>query len=683
MSHLYTKPSCCVYINVVYPPDLAVPFWLPGIGSANGVAKWTSSAWSALGSGLGTGGWVNALAVSGSDLYVGGYFTTAVGGSANCVAKWDGSTWSALGSGLNNVVNALAVSGSDLYVAGYFYTAGGSSANSVAKWTGSAWSALGAGLGASGWVYALAVSGSDVYVGGNFYTAGGSNANLVAKWNGSAWSALGEGLGDQYGASVNALAVSGSDLYVGGYFTTAGGNGATNVAKWNGIAWSALGSGVGGGPYDPVFGPEEVNALAVSGRDLYVGGAFTTAGGTSAANVSKWDGTAWSALGSGMNGTVNALTVSGTNFYAGGAFTTAGGKVSGYAARAIIEADTNAATVALGNLSQTYDGTAKSVSVTTAPAGLAVDVTYNGSADVPTNVGNYIVIGVVNDGNYHGSAINTLAIVIPGNSTNVLSAQSATLAAGQSATASTSPVSRGQAGTSVTATNGGGGTLLVVVANYGTQPAGASYIDIRVWGADGNDSVSAKFYYPSTISGNAEASMALDYWDGTNWSGVRGVGGSLPVQETADNLDGTVAGGRFSVIFGPDNTPTLTGLTGTVFTLGLTVWQPPQLEIACSGPELLLSWLTNGPAFVVETSSNLSSGAVWRIITNGVNMSGDRSWVTSQPDSSPAFYRLRQQTISPAPVGMALIPTGLFTMGDNLDGTPSALPAHTVYVSAF
>ena len=64
-------------------------------------------------------------------------------------------------------------------------------------------------------------------------------------------------------------------------------------------------------------------------------------------------------------------------------------------------------------------------------------------------------------------------------------------------------------------------------------------------------------------------------------------------------------------------------------------------------------------------------------------MSGDRSWVTSQPDSSPAFYRLRQQTISPAPVGMALIPTGLFTMGDNLDGTPSALPAHTVYVSAF
>ena len=48
------------------------------------------------------------------------------------------------------------------------------------------------------------------------------------------------------------------------------------------------------------------------------------------------------------------------------------------------------ATIALGNLSQTYDGTAKSVSLTTAPTGLAVNVTYNGSANAPTNAGSYI-----------------------------------------------------------------------------------------------------------------------------------------------------------------------------------------------------------------------------------------------------------------------------------------------------
>ena len=51
------------------------------------------------------------------------------------------------------------------------------------------------------------------------------------------------------------------------------------------------------------------------------------------------------------------------------------------------------ATVTLGNLTQAYDGTAKSVSVTTAPPGLSVLVTYNGSANAPTNVGSYTVIG--------------------------------------------------------------------------------------------------------------------------------------------------------------------------------------------------------------------------------------------------------------------------------------------------
>ena len=41
-----------------------------------------------------------------------------------------------------------------------------------------------------------------------------------------------------------ALAVSGSTLYAGGDFTTAGGNAANYIAQWNGSSWSALGSGM-------------------------------------------------------------------------------------------------------------------------------------------------------------------------------------------------------------------------------------------------------------------------------------------------------------------------------------------------------------------------------------------------------------------------------------------------------
>jgi hypothetical protein len=77
-----------------------------------------------------------------------------------------------------------------------------------------------------------------------------------------------------------------------------------------------------------------VDALAVSGSDLYAGGYFTTAGSISAANIAKWNGSSWSALGSGMNSVVYALAVSGSDLYAGGYFTTAGGKVSAYVAQA-------------------------------------------------------------------------------------------------------------------------------------------------------------------------------------------------------------------------------------------------------------------------------------------------------------------------------------------------------------
>ena len=76
--------------------------------------------------------------------------------------------------------------------------------------------------------------------------------------------------------------------------------------------------------------------MAVSGSDLYVGGWFTNAGGISANHIAKWNGSSWTALGSGMNDTVSKLAVLGSDLYAGGWFTTAGGKGSAYLAKAVI-----------------------------------------------------------------------------------------------------------------------------------------------------------------------------------------------------------------------------------------------------------------------------------------------------------------------------------------------------------
>ena len=68
------------------------------------------------------------------------------------------------------------------------------------------------------------------------------------------------------------------------------------------------------------------------------------------------------------------------------------------------------ATVVLGDLTQTYDGSPRSATATTNPAGLTVVLTYDGSTTVPTNAGNYAVVGTISDANYVGTASGTLTI---------------------------------------------------------------------------------------------------------------------------------------------------------------------------------------------------------------------------------------------------------------------------------
>ncbi len=68
------------------------------------------------------------------------------------------------------------------------------------------------------------------------------------------------------------------------------------------------------------------------------------------------------------------------------------------------------ATVTLGTLAFTYDGSAKAATATTTPAGLTVGITYAGSATAPTAAGNYAVAATINNANYSGSANGTLVI---------------------------------------------------------------------------------------------------------------------------------------------------------------------------------------------------------------------------------------------------------------------------------
>lgn len=66
--------------------------------------------------------------------------------------------------------------------------------------------------------------------------------------------------------------------------------------------------------------------------------------------------------------------------------------------------------VTLNNLAQTYSGSARAVTASTAPVGLEVVFTYDGRPVAPTNVGTYAVTGTVNDLIYTGVASGTLTV---------------------------------------------------------------------------------------------------------------------------------------------------------------------------------------------------------------------------------------------------------------------------------
>lgn len=68
------------------------------------------------------------------------------------------------------------------------------------------------------------------------------------------------------------------------------------------------------------------------------------------------------------------------------------------------------APIVLGNLAQTFDGSAKAASAVTTPSGLTVTVTYNGGASLPVNAGSYTVAATIIDDNYAGTSSDTLVI---------------------------------------------------------------------------------------------------------------------------------------------------------------------------------------------------------------------------------------------------------------------------------
>ena len=150
-----------------------------------------------------------------------------------------------------------------------------------------------------------------MYFGGGF---SGFGADYIAKRSGTNISQVGNGL-DFAGSSepewpyypgVNTIQFIDGDLYIGGAFISAGND--TNIqfiAKLAGSStnWSRVGTNSLNGT---------VRAIAEFGDVLYAGGDFTNA---SSPYLAKLVNGQWQALGNGVNGPVRALTVHGGRLF--------------------------------------------------------------------------------------------------------------------------------------------------------------------------------------------------------------------------------------------------------------------------------------------------------------------------------------------------------------------------------
>jgi sulfatase modifying factor 1 len=103
--------------------------------------------------------------------------------------------------------------------------------------------------------------------------------------------------------------------------------------------------------------------------------------------------------------------------------------------------------------------------------------------------------------------------------------------------------------------------------------------------------------------------------------------------------------------------------------------------VGCN-PQLLIrsdAGITN--QILCKTNLNQAN---WEALTNLLVTQSPYSFVDiSTPPSAVRFYRVAEVLNMSPPSGMVLISAGSFQMGDTLDGDGSALPVHSVYVSAF
>lgn len=215
-------------------------------------------------------GRIEKLTVAGGIVYVGGLFTTIGGQARKNLAAIDASTgvvtaWNPTVDGTNSSVQDIDVSGSLVYVSGFFTVAGGQSRRSIAALditTGNA-TAWNPNPNNNTSIIEMALSATTMYIGGTFTTVGGISREYLAEIS------LSTGILTSWDPNfddftVYDLELSGTTLYVAGSFSTVNGLEHANLVAVSTVNGTLL-------SWSPVPG-EWVTGMTLFGNTLFVEG---------------------------------------------------------------------------------------------------------------------------------------------------------------------------------------------------------------------------------------------------------------------------------------------------------------------------------------------------------------------------------------------------------------------------
>ena len=401
-----------------------------GVAAADYVAKWNGTSWS----GLGASGDINAIVhdivMYKGDLHIAGEFTDAGGDvAADMVAKWSGSAWVGLpvtgGSNISNgsgspmdrasgdyaaalkVKENNAGTSDDVLLVGGTFNYGINNGTSgfqfdytrnIATWNSTTWGSVDTDSEpfTSGTVdyvvHDIEVVGSSIYVSGYRNSATCSSSlttrkNSFHKFDGTTWTQPITAISCSYfgsGFGIYTMEAVGTDIYVGGTFTSL-----SSVADHLAVYSTTTNTFSAFNSFSAQFGTGAVvRAITSAGSQLFVGGSFPGAFGTSG-GVARWTGSSWQGIGRSGPAVVNALvgdmsySDSNSRVLIGSSSVNIGNvdTADGFAALEISSTSTlDSVSVDVGTLSPSFDPAVTSYSLTIPNASESVTFTAIASA---------------------------------------------------------------------------------------------------------------------------------------------------------------------------------------------------------------------------------------------------------------------------------------------------------------